>query len=218
MQVLRIVWPYAAPALMLVWFLAVVARKTPGLKGVTKSSDGRLGLAATVATLAILLTWLPVFPDGQAQFSLGSYVLSANPMFSVCALAILASFAHAEVLGVPLLLPRDMVLLCLWLVVLAIILYASTLGFVSYDLYAQGYGFSWWFLVIGTVTLILSVLGQTRLATVGIVAIAAYDLRLLPSANLFDYLIDGPSAFFAFFYLIYQTVRTFRERSRTISQ
>jgi len=215
-EVLRSLWPYAVPALMLIWVLAFVVRKTPGIGRVEASTSGKVGLAIAVCAAGISLTWLPVFPAGQVKLSFGSWVLSANPGFSTCSLAMAASSVRAALWGTPLLRRRDMVLLSLWLVLLATILYSSIWGLLSYDLYAQGYGFSWWFWITGMITLFLGLLGQARLALVGIAVIATYDLRLLPSDNLFDYLIDGPAVLFACLYLIYQSFRDLRERIRRI--
>jgi hypothetical protein len=69
-------------------------------------------------------------------------------------------------------------------------LFLSYLGLVPYDLYALGYGFSSWFVVMAAVTL-LTVWWGNPLSLIFLASIAAFNLELLPSGNFFDYLTDG---------------------------
>ncbi len=68
--------------------------------------------------------------------------------------------------------------------------FSSYLGLVPYDLYALGYGFSPWFVFMAIITLLLVWAGNP-LSLIFLAAIAAFNLKLLPSGNFFDYLTDG---------------------------
>ncbi len=138
-----------------------------------------------VATLSAGLTFIPFL-----EFSLAEYLLSLNPHFS------LGSLALAIMLLLPWVFPTSplprgqLFLFCGWNVGLSVALFSSCLGIIPVDLYAWGYGFSLWFVIMAGLTLGLIVAGSP-LAVVFLAYIAAFDLKLLPSANFFDYLTDG---------------------------
>jgi hypothetical protein len=138
-----------------------------------------------VLIVSACLTFIPF-----GGLSLADYLLSVNPNFSI------GSTALIIVLGMPRLFhnialdEKHLILFCLWNVSLSLILFYSYLGLTTYDLYALGYGFSFWFLIMAFITL-LTVWFWTPLSVIFIACIAAFNLRLLTSDNFFDYLTDG---------------------------
>lgn len=68
-------------------------------------------------------------------------------------------------------------------------LYPMALGFTRFDPYGAGWGFSWLFVGTLLLTMVLVTLGN-RFGVVLLLAILAYDLRLLESTNFWDYLLD----------------------------
>ncbi len=69
------------------------------------------------------------------------------------------------------------------------LLYPMALGMGAFDPYAAGWHFSWLFVLLLIVTLTLLFL-KNRFSLVLLAAILAYDVHLLESNNLWDYLVD----------------------------
>jgi hypothetical protein len=76
-------------------------------------------------------------------------------------------------------------------------LYPMALGLGRLDPYALGWGFSWLFALLAAATVAL-LLVKNRFGVVLIACILGYDLKLLESQNLWDYLVDPFFAFFSF--------------------
>lgn len=68
-------------------------------------------------------------------------------------------------------------------------LYPMALGVGAFDPYPAGWHFSWLFVILLGVTLMLLFL-KNRFSVVLLATILAYDLHLLESSNLWDYLVD----------------------------
>jgi hypothetical protein len=122
--------------------------------------------------------------------SLADYILSLNPNFSIGSLALIVVLLWPKFTGKPLLSVKNLSMFCLWNVVLSLILFSSYLGLIPCDIYASGYHFSLWFIMIAVITL-LSVWFVNPLSVIFIAYIVAFDLKLLPAVNFFDYLTDG---------------------------
>jgi hypothetical protein len=138
-----------------------------------------------VLALSALITLTPV-----GGLTLAEYILSLNPNFSIGSLVLVVVLLWPKIIGKPLLSDINLWMFCLWNIVLSFILFSSYLGLIPYDIYAFGYHFSLWFIIMSIITL-LSVWFWNPLSVIFIACIAAFDLKLLPSANLFDYLTDG---------------------------
>ena len=138
-----------------------------------------------VLALTAFITLVPI-----GSLSLADYILSLNPNFSIGSLALAVVLLWPKFTGKPLLSDKNIRIFCLWNVVLSLILFSSYLGLVSYDMYASGYHFSLWFIILAVITLITSWF-LNPLSVIFIAYIAAFDLKLLPSINFFDYLTDG---------------------------
>jgi len=90
----------------------------------------------------------------------------------------------------PLLSQKHLLIFCALNVGFSLMLFSSTLGLMPYDMYAQGYQFSPWFVAVGLFTL-ASIWLWYPLAFIFAAYIAAFNLKLLPSPNFFDYITDG---------------------------
>jgi hypothetical protein len=138
-----------------------------------------------VLALTAFITFAPL-----GGLSLADYLLSLNPNFSIGSLALVVVLLWPKFTGRPLLSDKNLRMFCLWNVVLSLVLFSSYLGVIPYDMYALGYHFSLWFMVIAVITLI-AVWFLHPLSVIFIAYIAAFNLKLLPSVNFFDYLTDG---------------------------
>jgi hypothetical protein len=132
--------------------------------------------------------FITVLPLGG--LSLADYLLSLNPNFSIGSLALVVVLLWPKFTGKPLLSNKNLRIFCLWNVVLSLLLFSSCLGFMPFDMYASGYHFSLWFIIMAIITLI-AVWAWNPLSIIFIAYIVAFDLKLLPSLNFFDYLADG---------------------------
>jgi hypothetical protein len=161
------------------WALFALCRLT----GIAKN-PGRTGKTMIVAAAA-LFSFLPF-----SGLSFAGYLLSLAPSYSIGSMIFLAVVLSNDLMERPLLTSKDFLLFSLWNVILSLCLFSSVLGFIGPDLYALGYDFSSLFICMAFLTILLVVLSN-RLALIFIAYIAAFDLRLLPSSNFFDYMTDG---------------------------
>ncbi len=138
-----------------------------------------------VLVISALITLVPF-----TGLSLAEYLLSVNPNFSIGSLALIVVLLWPQFTSQPLLPDKQIRIFCLWNVALSLALFSSSLGLISYDMYALGYNFSMWFVVMALLTAIM-IWRWHQLSYIFISYIAAFNLRLLPSHNFFDYLTDG---------------------------
>jgi hypothetical protein len=82
-------------------------------------------------------------------------------------------------------------------------LYPMAMGVGAFDPYGAGWHFSWLFFLLFSITLILLFL-KNRFSVVLLATILAYNLHLLESSNLWDYLVDPILVLVAFAVLIVQ--------------
>jgi hypothetical protein len=160
-----------------------------------------------VLALTALITFVPI-----GGLSLADYLLSLNPNFSIGSLALVVMLLWPRFTGKQLLSDKNLQLFCLWNVVLSLTLFSSYLGVIPYDMYASGYHFSLWFMVIAVITLI-AVWFLHPLSVILIAYIAAFNLQLLPSVNFFDYLTDGFLLLMSLGLLIFLAVSSILNRS-----
>lgn len=121
--------------------------------------------------------------------SLARWLISANANFSIPLTAVLFARVWENASRTKLL--EDRALLTSWIfgMVSGLILYPMAMGLSGFDPYMLGWEFSWLFILLMTVTFLL-LLFKNSFGAVLIACILAYDLTLLESTNLWDYLID----------------------------
>ena len=134
--------------------------------------------------ISVLIVVIPV-----GGLPLARWMISFNANFSIPLTAILFCKITENSFGVKL-MDKNALLTC-WIFSLTagVILYPMALGLGRFDPYQAGWGFSWLFVVLCGVTILLLII-KNRFAVVLMAAIFAYNLHLLESTNLWDYLVD----------------------------
>ena len=137
--------------------------------------------------LVLISAFIAVTPVGGLP--LARWMISFNANFSISLTAILFCKITENSFGVKL-LDKNALLTC-WVFSLTagVILYPMALGLGRFDPYQAGWSFSWLFVVVCGVTILLLII-KNRFAVVLMAAILAYNLHLLESTNLWDYLVD----------------------------
>lgn len=168
--------PYLSPFLLILWILSIVAGR--------RRTYGKSVFILIPAALVISLLRLN-------HISIAGYILSANPVFSIGSFALLLSLVSKRILGREILSGYSMFIFALWNVILSLILFLSALNIIGIDIYRHGYGFSVLYIITALLTIVLFVL-RNPLALIFLACLASFQIGLLPSGNLFDYLTDGP--------------------------
>lgn len=176
---LKEIFVHLFPLLLTTWAVFKVARLLGLFRMKTEIIKPVMILISVVVTL---------YPF--TGLSLAEYMLSLNPNFSVGSTALIFVFFWKESGGKQLLSDRDILWFSVFNVVVALSLYSSYMGFVRFDLYNQGYGFSAWFVIMVSLTVILFIV-RNPLSYIFIAYIIAFNLRLLHSDNFYDYVTDG---------------------------
>ncbi len=173
------IYPHMGFLLIIFWTLSAMAHRA----GLVR--EGEKGLSATVIfAISVALSFIPV-----SGLTLSGFVLSFIPEFSSGSLFIAVMFLIRLWSG------KDPLNNNEWLVLLiaggtyTLVLMASALGLIPYDLYAAGYGDKWLvaLLALGASALALwgSVLAWWLLA-----APALWWMEAVPGGNLNDTLTD----------------------------
>lgn len=157
------------------------------LQSVAALSGRNLRGGGPALAFGLIGAGIVLFPvDG---LPLARWLISFNANFSIPLTAVLFSRVVKTSFGIRLL--DDNALLTCWIfaITAGAALYPMALGLTRWDPYAAGWGFSWLFILMFTLTVVL--LGmKNRFAVILMAAILAFDLRLLESTNLWDYLVD----------------------------
>lgn len=182
------------PYLLVTWLIFRVA----SLSTLLQTTSWLKKLAALV--LSAFITFYPF-----TGLSLAEYLLSLNPNYSVGSLVLVIILLWPQIAGKSLVSDRYLRDFCLWNVVVSLFLYLSYLGFIGYDIYALGYTFSFWFLIMALITIIL-IWRQHTLSYICLAYIIAFNLKILPSNNFFDYITDGFLFIISLITLTYLTI------------
>lgn len=148
---------------------------------------GRLSGWATTLILCALAAVITIVPVGG--LSLGRWLISFNANFSIPLTALLFSRVLKNACGIRLLDGNALLTCWIYSIITGAILYPMALGLGRFDPYEAGWDFSWFFAVVFLTTVALLFM-KNRFAVVLIVSVLAYNLHLLESTNLWDYLID----------------------------
>jgi len=137
--------------------------------------------------LVLIAAFIVVIPVGGLP--LARWMISFNANFSISLTAILFCKVTESSFGVKLLDKKSLLTCWIFSLTAGVILYPMALGLGIFDPYQAGWGFSWLFVVVCGVTILLLIM-KNRFAVVLIAVILAYNLHLLESTNLWDYLVD----------------------------
>ncbi|HQS59519.1 MAG: hypothetical protein B7Y56_10325 [Gallionellales bacterium 35-53-114] len=121
---------------------------------------------------------------------------------SVITLVIFANIVAQRLFGLDLLHPVARSNLLRGIVLAGVLLYPLALGLGSIDSYATGFAPLWMVLLLCATSVMVWFRGQRDLAIVLLLPVAAFNLRLLESANLWDYLLDPVLFFYALVQLV----------------
>ncbi len=174
-----------------------------------RPSGWRLTLMPGIISALIVI--IPI--DG---LPLGRWVISINANFSMPLTAILLSKVLESGLGVRLLDRKALSGTWVFALTAGIALYPMALGLGSLDPYGLGWGFSWLFVVLLVTTLVMLFL-RNRLGIILMGCVLCYDLHLLESQNLWDYLVDPFLVFISGGALGSQLIRRICAHKETVS-
>ncbi len=173
------IYPHMGFLIIVFWALSALAHRAALVR------EGNLGLSACVIfAISALLSFIPI-----SGLTLSGFVLSFIPGFSSGSLFIAIMFLIRLWSGKDPLKEREWFLLLITGGAYTLLLMASALGLIPYDLYAAGYGNSWFIalLALGASALAMwgSVLTWWLLATP-----ALWWMEAVPGGNINDTLTD----------------------------
>ncbi len=155
-------------------------------KGLMMSRRGPKGL---VTVLAISFLWGLVVFLPVAGLPVGRWLFSVYPNPSIPITALLLSWISKNAFGVKLLDRAALHACTLFSLAAGLALYPMAMGVGTVDPYAAGWHFSWLFVILLAITLVL-IFSRNRFSIVLLATILAWNLHLLESGNLWDYLVD----------------------------
>ncbi len=182
-MIIDIFFEYICPVLIVLWIVSGFAR----LAGVKASSGSAIKGLLLLFSLAIAL--YPV-----RGLSVSDYILSINPNFSIGSMVLLLIIVNKRMFNKDLLSHKDLVTFSIWNIFIYFIVLIPALGFTGLDIYASGYGFSLLFVAMAVVTICLIYI-KSPLSYIFIAYIVTFNLNLLASENLLDYITDGTLLF-----------------------
>lgn len=156
----------------------------------------RVRIAVPVICLAVLL--IPV--KGLAVFEYFNGVVGEGSV----TLMLLLCWAMAFQVGLLRAPPRaDLSAMAIMLAIAGVLLYPSAMGFFPLDVYAVGYSPKALLLVLLAIVIWAWMSKRTAAAVAALLVVAAFDVRLLESDNLWDYLADPLVASWAWGWLLW---------------
>ncbi len=178
-MMIDIVFEYICPVLIMLWIMSGPAR----LAGITVSSG-----PAGKGILLLFSLALALYP--VRGLSVSHYILSLNPVFSIGSMALLLIIVCNRIWKRNPVTDIDLKHFVIWNIFISLCVFIPALGFTGLDIYALGYGSRSLFAVMMLVTIFL-VYQKSPLSYIFIAYIVAFNLKLLPSENFFDYITDG---------------------------
>jgi hypothetical protein len=137
--------------------------------------------------LALISGIIALLPMGGIP--LARWLIGMNANFSFPLLAIAFNKAWENATGSRVLDANASMASWIFGLAAGLALYPMALGLGDFDPYVLGWGTSWLFAFLAAATIVL-LLMKNRFAVVLIACILGYDLNLLESTNLWDYLVD----------------------------
>jgi hypothetical protein len=164
------------------WLLALLVTQWVAVK--VKKPPLGWRLTTILAFISGVIAFLPVQGLPLARWLIG---INANFSFPLVAVVFNKIWEHAS--GSRLLDRQASMASWIFGITAGIALYPMALGLGNFDPYALGWGFSWLFISLTILTIALLLI-KNRFAAVLMACILGYDLHLLESDNLWDYLVD----------------------------
>ena len=140
--------------------------------------------ALTILLISVLITAIPF-----QGLCLAQWIFSMNANFSIPLTAILLSRVIENASGIRLLDRNAVLTSTLFGLIAGTFLYPMALGLGRFDPYEIGWSFSFLFMILMAVTLLLIIV-KNRFGIVLTVCILGYNIRIMESHNLWDYIAD----------------------------
>lgn len=137
--------------------------------------------------LIVISTTIIIIPLGGIPLARWAITLNAN--FSIPFTAILFGKVWEKAWGKVLFNKKALLSFWVFGAAMGVVLYPMALGLGPFDPYALGWGFSPLFIFLMVLTIFL-LYKRNRLGIVLMLCILSYNLQLLESPNLWDYLVD----------------------------
>jgi hypothetical protein len=157
------------------------------LQEIAALSGRDLRVRGPALAFGLIAAGLVLMPVGD--WPLARWLISFNGNFSIPLTTILFSRVVGTAFGIRLLDDRALLTCWIFSLIAGAALYPMALGLGRLDPYTAGWGFSWLFVLAFSATAVLLAM-KNRFAIVLMAAILAYNLHLLESTNLWDYLVD----------------------------
>jgi hypothetical protein len=187
LEIFSAVWPW----LVLVWCLQFGA-----VRFRVRTSGARQLLVLGLIALGVLAA--PI-----RGISIARWVASINPNFSIPFTGLLAVTVWERAFGKKIFSARDWDSSWTFGAVGGFVLYPLALGLGKFDPYEWGWSFSPLFAGIAVLTGLL-IWKQNRFGILLLLAVVAYNLRLLESTNYWEYLVDPVYCLFSILVLGYR--------------
>ena len=168
------------------WLLGTLLISPAAARAVRGSAGMALAAAVAAAAFAPL-------PGGV---NLSGLMLSVTSILSVPTALLLAAAIVRYWHRIVWFSNRDLRPYYAFNVALGVAVYASTLGFFDFDVYDDGYRFSWLFICLAAATIAFAA-AANRTCLLLLFAISAWLVRLLPTPNVVDYFLDVPLFIFS---------------------
>ena len=146
-----------------------------------------VGGSRTTLILGFFSALILVIPLGGLP--LARWLISINANFSIPLTALVLSKVWENAWGTRLLDRKGFLSSCVFGLLTGLALYPMALGLGGLDPYGLGWSFSLLFVLLMAITIILLFM-RNRFGVVLVACILGYDLQVLESPNLWDYLVD----------------------------
>lgn len=155
---------------------------------VSSALRGRTPFAPWVLWVGFSVAALVPIREGS---SVAAYLIGINPSWSVGSVALCAAWIYGAFTSNEAIARRELIGYYVFVLALGLWLYAGHLFTYGPDLYSQGYASGWGVWLIGAAGAAFALAGS-RAAYIVLASLAAYALKLMPSDNAFDYVMDAP--------------------------
>jgi len=178
------------------WFIQEI------YKSLAKKQTGPY-LSLLILLIATAIQYVPI-----NQFTITEWIMAINVNFSIPLLFLIVKKAVNNTFGsdIPLFNSSTVETAMIFGMIAGLCLYPMALGLGPYDPYQEGFSFSWLFIVIMILNIIL-LLFKNPFSFVLLAAIIGYNLKLLESINLWDYFIDPFFFIAAILYFLIKSVK-----------
>ena len=157
-----------------------------------KLREHKPAVKIVVALLCAVLLLIPI--DGLFIFE---YFISLVGHLSITTIVLLAAHLFEQPAKRRVIKASDKLVTYATIVAASVILYPTAYGLFRFDAYDLGFGSSAFIAALMLLAILITILRRNLTSLIIVVSVLAYSLHLLPSNNLWDYLIDPLVAIYA---------------------